>query len=73
MGITVKTPDVWAFDLELVPALDPQEGRPINVALTVHPGVLCNLGNEWTAGLRMAFDVGGASWRFTPLTSASGS
>jgi hypothetical protein len=67
MGITVKTSDLWAFDLELVPALDPGEHRPINVALTVHPGVLRSLGNSWTAGLRMAFDIGGASWGFTPL------
>ena len=35
--------------------------------LTVHPGVLRNLGGKWTLGLRMAFDIGGASWGFTPL------
>jgi hypothetical protein len=67
MGITVKTSDKYAFDLEIVPALDPQENRPINVPLTIHPGVLRSLGNSWTGGLRMAFDIGGASWGFTPL------
>jgi hypothetical protein len=67
MGITVKTSDKYAFDLELVPSLDPQDNGPINVGLTVHPGVLRSLGNAWTAGLRMAFDINGASWGFTPL------
>ena len=67
MGITVKTSDDYAFDLELVPVLDPQDDGPISVPLTVHPGVLMNLGNSWTGGLRMAFDIGGASWGFTPL------
>jgi hypothetical protein len=67
MGITVKTSDLYAFDLEVVPALDPQKNGPIGVPLTIHPGVLRSLGNSWTAGLRMAFDIGGASWGFTPL------
>jgi hypothetical protein len=67
MGITVKTSDRWAFDLELVPVLDPQDNAPIGVPLTIHPGVLRSFGNSWTGGLRMAFDVGGASWGFTPL------
>jgi hypothetical protein len=67
MGITVKTSDRYAFDLEVVPALDPQDDGPISVPLTIHPGVLRSLGSSWTAGLRMAFDIGGASWGFTPL------
>jgi hypothetical protein len=71
MGITVKTSDKYAFDLELVPGLDPQADSPINVSLTVHPGILRSLGNSWTAGLRMAFDIGGASWGFTPLINKS--
>ncbi|HEY1302491.1 MAG TPA: hypothetical protein VGF24_03020 [Vicinamibacterales bacterium] len=68
MGITVKTSTPWAFDLELVPTLDPVEGGPINnVPLTIHPGVLRAFGGSWTGGLRMAFDIGNASWGFTPL------
>jgi hypothetical protein len=67
MGITIKTSERYAFDLEVVPALDPRKNSPINVPLTIHPGVLRSLGNSWTAGLRMAFDIGGASWGFTPL------
>ena len=67
MGITVRKSDAWAFDLELVPTLDPNEDSPIAVPLTIHPGVLRSFGGSWTGGLRMAFDIGGASWGFTPL------
>jgi hypothetical protein len=37
------------------------------VTLTVHPGVLYALPNDFTAGIRMAFDVNQPSWGFTPL------
>jgi hypothetical protein len=67
MGITVKTSNTWAFDLELVPVLNPQDGGPIGVPLTLHPGILGSIANGWTGGLRMAFDLDGASWGFTPL------
>jgi len=66
-GITVKTSGPYAFDLEFVPVRDRQDNGPLHVSLTVHPGVLRSLGNQWTAGLRMAFDVNGAAWGFTPL------
>ena len=39
----------------------------MRVPLTLHPGVLRSLGGRWTGGLRMAFDVDGASWGLTPL------
>jgi hypothetical protein len=69
MGITVKKDGKYAFDLEVVPVLDPadDEDGPIGVPLTIHPGILRDMGGNWTAGLRMAFDIGGASWGFTPL------
>ena len=67
MGITVKPGGKWAFDLELVPVLDFNDDGPLGVPLTVHPGVLRDLGGNWTFGMRMAFDIGGASWGFTPL------
>jgi hypothetical protein len=66
MGITVKTSDRWAFDLELVPVI---QNDALNVGLTVHPGILRGLSNGYTAGLRMAFDVNQASWGFTPLVN----
>jgi hypothetical protein len=64
MGVTVKTSDKWAFDLELVPSI---QNDPLFVTLTVHPGVIRSLSHGYAAGLRMAFDVEAASWGFTPL------
>ncbi len=40
---------------------------PYIVTLTVHPGVLYALPNDFAAGIRMAFDVNQPSWGFTPL------
>ncbi|HEY3088001.1 MAG TPA: hypothetical protein VGJ59_08065, partial [Jatrophihabitantaceae bacterium] len=39
MGITVKTAEKWAFDLELVPVVTSDRF----VSLTVHPGVIHSL------------------------------
>ena len=64
MGVTVKTSSKWAFDLELVPVI---QNEPLNVSLTVHPGIIRGLSRGYAAGLRMAFDVNEASWGFTPL------
>jgi hypothetical protein len=62
MGITVKKDGPWAFDLELVPSINDHD-----VELTVHPGVLYAIDENWTAGLRMGFDIQQSSWGFTPL------
>ena len=64
MGITVRKSDTFAFDLELVPAI---QNSPLGVGLTVHPGVVAGVGGGWGAGLRMAFDVNQPSWGFTPI------
>lgn len=64
MGITVRTSDKYAFDLELVPAI---QNDPLHVGLTVHPGVVVALEGGWGAGVRMAFDVNEPSWGFTPI------
>jgi hypothetical protein len=66
MGVTVKTSNQWAFDLELVPVID---DNPLFVSLTVHPGIIRSLSGGYAAGLRMAFDVNQASWGFTPLVN----
>lgn len=63
-GITIRTSDRIAFDLELVPVV---QNEPLHVDLTVHPGVIVDVGRRIGAGLRMAFDVHRASWGFTPL------
>jgi hypothetical protein len=68
MGITVKKTDKVAFDLELVPVI---QNEPLNISLTVHPGVLFPLQHSLTTGVRMAFDVNAASWGFTPLLARS--
>ena len=67
MGITVKTADKWAFDLELVPVVTSDRF----VSLTVHPGVIHSLPHSLGAGLRMAFDAREQSWGFTPLLNRS--
>jgi hypothetical protein len=64
MGITVRKSDKFAFDLELVPAI---QNDPLHVDLTVHPGFVVGLDRGWGAGVRMAFDVGAPSWGFTPI------
>jgi hypothetical protein len=66
MGVTVKTSAVWAFDLELVPVI---QNKPLQVSLTVHPGIIHALSHGYAAGLRMAFDVNAPSWGFTPLVN----
>jgi hypothetical protein len=64
VGITVRKSDKFAFDLELVPNI---QNDPLNVTLTVHPGVVAGFGNGWGAGARLAFDVNQPSWGFTPI------
>ena len=66
MGVTVKTSDKWAFDLELVPVI---HNDPLVVSLTVHPGIIRALSKGYAAGVRMAFDVNEQSWGFTPLVN----
>ena len=62
VGITVKKGGPWAFDMELVPSINNHD-----VDLTVHPGVLYAIDENWTAGLRMGFDINQHSWGPTPL------
>lgn len=67
-GITLHISDRLAFDLEFVPVI---QNEPLHVDLTLHPGVIVNLADRFSAGLRMAFDVNRASWGFTPLVNRS--
>jgi hypothetical protein len=65
MGITIKREGSrMAFDFEVVPAIS---DRPRNVNLTIHPGLIWDLGDNWAGGIRAAFDVNQPSWGFTPL------
>jgi hypothetical protein len=63
-GITVRKSDVFAFDLELAPVV---QNDPRHIDLTVHPGVAWGIGNGYSVGGRVAFDIGKESWGFTPL------
>jgi len=51
-GITVRTSDRIAFDLELVPVI---QNEPLHVDLTVHPDVIVGVAERLSLGLRMAF------------------
>jgi hypothetical protein len=66
MGITVRRSQDFAFDLEIVPAV---QNDPLHVGLTIHPGIVGGLGGGWGAGVRLAFDVNQASWGFTPIVN----
>ncbi len=68
MGITVRTSDRIAFDLELVANI---QNEPLESSLTVHPGVIVGLADRLAGGLRIAFDVNRPSWGFTPLVNYS--
>jgi hypothetical protein len=69
VGITVKGSGRTAFDLELVPQINTSQKRV--TTLTVHPGLVWNLGHGFGAGGRLAFDVNDPSWGFTPLVNHS--
>ncbi len=68
LGVTFKGQGRMSFDLELVPAI---QNSPRQVNLTVHPGLLFGLGHNWTAGMRMAFDINSSQFGFTPLVNKS--
>lgn len=68
MGLSVKLTDRVAFDLELVPVI---QDSPQKVSLTIHPGAIFSVGKRYAAGVRMAFDIDGDAWGFTPLVARS--
>jgi hypothetical protein len=68
MGITVRGTGNLAFDLELVPQI---ESTPRLTTLTVDPGLIWDLGNDFALGVRAGFDIGSAGLGFTPLVSHS--
>lgn len=67
MGINVKREgSPWSFDLEFVPFI---QDRPRNVSLLVHPGVLRDVSDRVTLGVRGAFEIDSSAWGFTPLVN----
>jgi hypothetical protein len=69
VGVTFKGSGRMAFDFELVPFIN--TAPPRQTTLLVHPGLVWNLGHGWGAGARLAFDVNGSDWGFTPLVNHS--
>src|SRR5260370_19797276 len=63
VGVTFKGSGRMAFDMELVPFIN--TAPPRQTTLTVHPGLVWNLGHGWGAGGRLAFDVNSSDWGFT--------
>jgi hypothetical protein len=55
VGVTVQGSGRMAFDFELVPFIN--TALPRQTSLTIHPGLVWNLGHGWGAGVRLAFDV----------------
>ena len=62
-GITIKTSNKFAFDVEMVPFISPST----DVHFLFHPGGLFPLGKNFTFGTRAAFEIGKGLWGFTPL------
>src|SRR5260370_15015269 len=69
VGITVKGGGRTAFDLEFVPQYNATGARL--TSLTIHPGLIYGLGDNWAVGLRAAFVVDQATVGFTPLVNKS--
>jgi hypothetical protein len=68
VGISVKGSGATFFDLELVPVV---QDAPRHVSLTIHPGMLWNIGHGFTAGARLAFDVSNSVIGFTGVVIKS--
>jgi hypothetical protein len=68
LGVTFKGRGRMAYDLELVPGV---QGTPRLTNLTVHPGLVWDVGHNFGAGIRAAFDVNSPQWGFTPLVNHS--
>ncbi len=66
MGITVRKNEKFAYDLEFVGFISFAENNDA-VNLLVHPGLLWGLGNSFTFGTRLAYEIGGGRYGFSPL------
>lgn len=66
MGITVRKNEKFAYDLEIVSFISFGDNADA-VNLLVHPGLLWGLGNSFTFGTRLGYEIGGGRYGFTPL------
>ncbi len=75
LGITVRKNEKFAFDAEFVPFITRNKtevagGDDIisdNVTFLVHPGLLWGIGEKLTFGTRLAYEIGGGRYGFTPI------
>lgn len=66
LGVTFKGKGRMAYDLELVPGV---QGTPRLTNFTVHPGLIWDVGHNFSVGMRAGFDVNSPQWGFTPLVN----
>jgi hypothetical protein len=69
IGVTFHTGGETKFDLEFVPFIKPyaNSDKAYETHLLIHPGFLFPITNNFTFGLRAAFDMGTNQFGFTPL------
>jgi hypothetical protein len=63
-GFGLKKFGKFALDLEVVPVF---QNEPQDMSLELHPGVVYGIRPSLAAGVRLAVDVEGHAWGFTPL------
>jgi hypothetical protein len=63
-GFGLKNFGRFVVDFEVVPGF---QNDPRDVSLELHPGVVIGVSNGLAAVLRLAVDVEGSAWGFTPL------
>jgi hypothetical protein len=63
-GFGLKKFGRFVVDLEVVPGF---QNDPQDVSLELHPGVVMGVSEGLAAGIRLAVDVEGNAWGFTPL------
>jgi hypothetical protein len=68
VGVTVKGSGRTAFDMEFVSSIQDQ---PRSVTLTLHPGLVWDVGHRFAVGMRAAFAVNSSEFGFTPLVNKS--
>jgi hypothetical protein len=65
-GFELKKFGKFALDLEVVPVF---QNEPRDLSVEIHPGLIYGVRPNLAAGVRVAFDVEGNAWGFTPLVN----
>lgn len=72
-GVGRKLSHRTSFDFEVVTIINPyfNTGKPLNLHVLLHPGIIFNLGKNWNIGNRLAFETGSNQVGLTPLINKS--